>query len=243
MSFQEKFYPESRFGGFSDIDGTVTFYTRVNSLLQASDALLDVGCGRGAYAEDAVPLRRELRIFKGKCRHVIGLDVDEAARKNPYLDEFHLIEEKRWPVPDECVEICVADFVIEHLPAPDEFFEQCRRVLKPNGVLCLRTPNRWNYVAVASRLIPNRHHAGVVGRVQDNRKEADVFPTLYRCNTQPALKRALQKNGFTAHVYGYEAEPSYLSFSRLAYAAGVAHQRLAPSALKATLFAFARKKS
>jgi len=29
----DKHYPESRFGGFSDIDGTVTFYSRVNALL------------------------------------------------------------------------------------------------------------------------------------------------------------------------------------------------------------------
>ena len=243
MSFQDSFYPESRFGGFSDIDGTIAFYTRVNALLKPEDVLLDVGCGRGAYAEDQVPLRRELRIFKGKCQRVIGLDVDEAARSNPYLHEFHLIEENQWPVPDECADICVADFVVEHLPDPHEFFAQCRRVLKPGGVLCLRTPNQWNYVAVASRLIPNRHHAGVVNRVQDNRKEADVFPTLYKCNTQPALKRALRQHGFTTHVYGYEAEPSYLSFSRVAYAMGVAHQRFAPSALKATLFAFARKNS
>ena len=243
MSFQDIFYPESRFGGFSDIDGTIAFYTRINALLKPEDVLLDVGCGRGAYAEDKVPLRRELRIFKGKCQCVVGLDVDEAARSNPFLDEFNLIEGKQWPVPNEHVDICVADFVVEHLPNPNEFFGQCRRVLKVGGILCLRTPNRWNYVAVASRLIPNRHHAVVVNQVQDNRKETDVFPTLYKCNTRLALKRALRQHGFTSHVYGYEAEPSYLSFSLVTYAMGVVHQRLAPNALKATLFAFGRKNS
>ena len=54
MDFKERFYPESRFGGFTDIDGTVVFYLRVNSLINASSTVLDFGCGRGAYDEDTV---------------------------------------------------------------------------------------------------------------------------------------------------------------------------------------------
>lgn len=41
------YYPESRFGGFTDVDGTVAFYTRVQSLVEAGSVVLDVGCGRG----------------------------------------------------------------------------------------------------------------------------------------------------------------------------------------------------
>ena len=48
MTLLERFYPESRFGGYSDIDGTVTFYGRVQALLQSDMVVLDVGCGRGA---------------------------------------------------------------------------------------------------------------------------------------------------------------------------------------------------
>ena len=33
MTPRERFYPESRFGGFTDIDGTIAFYTRVHSQL------------------------------------------------------------------------------------------------------------------------------------------------------------------------------------------------------------------
>jgi len=43
-------------------------------------------------------------------------------------------------------------------------------------------------------------------------------------------------------VYGYEAEPSYLNFSKLVYAFGVLHQRLAPGFIRPALFAFARLK-
>jgi len=91
MSYMNDFYPESRFGGFTEIDGTIPFYTRVNALLDPSFVVLDIGCGRGAQKDDHVPFRRELRILKNKVKKVIGIDVDKDASTNPFIDEFHLI--------------------------------------------------------------------------------------------------------------------------------------------------------
>ena len=82
MTFKETFYPETRFGGYTDIDGTVAFYHRVNSLLKPSDVVLDVGCGRGEYVDDPVAIRKGLRVLRGKVAKVIGLDVDPAAQTN-----------------------------------------------------------------------------------------------------------------------------------------------------------------
>ncbi|MDA3924611.1 MAG: hypothetical protein PF904_07930 [Kiritimatiellae bacterium] len=61
----EYFYPESKFGGFTDIDGTITFFNRVNALIKPSFVVLDVGCGRGAYSEDPVSLRKKPENFQG----------------------------------------------------------------------------------------------------------------------------------------------------------------------------------
>ena len=88
MNFQERFYPESKFGGFTDIDGTVAFYIRVQSLLGSESIVLDVGCGRGSYADDPVILRREVRNLRGRVRKVIGIDVDKAAETNPLEYEY-----------------------------------------------------------------------------------------------------------------------------------------------------------
>ncbi len=242
MSFEAIYYPESTFGGFTDVDGTIAFYLRVNALSTAASVVLDVGCGRGAHAEDALAIRRDLRILKGKVKRVIGIDVDAAARDNPYLDEFHAIEGEDWPVPDDSVDLIVCDHVLEHIEEPGTFFREVRRVLRKDGHICIRTPNLWGYNSMISMLIPNRYHARVTARVQQGRKAEDVFPTLYRCNTASRIRSMLKGAGCTRHVaYGYSAEPSYLSFSRLAYWLGVLHQRYAPGFFRTTILAYGRR--
>ena len=188
-------------------------------------------------------IQKNLRILQGKAPRVIGLDVGRNAVGNLFLDEFRLIETgKKWPVDDASVDLIVCDNVLESIVDPDAFFGEIARALKNRGVLCLRTHNSWNYIALAARFIPNRHHAKVVAFAQDGRKEEDAFPTIYRCNNVWKLNRVLRKHGFGERaVYGYEAEPSYLSFSRFVYGFGVFYQKFAPSFLKAALFVFAGK--
>ncbi len=244
-TYESTFYPETRFGGFSNLDGTLLFYVRINVLARPHFRVLDFGCGRGAQSEDPIPWRREMRTLRGRVARVIGLDVDPVGAENPTLDEFHQLDPQAgtWPVESSSVNLIICDNVIEHLPDPARFFDEAHRVLAPGGYLCIRTPNRLSYVGIASSLLPNRHHARVLTRVQANRQEKDVFPTLYRCNTVRAVRRELKKRGLEAVVLGYEAEPSYLHFSKLAYFFGVLHQRFAPSVLRPAIFAFAQKPS
>ncbi len=241
---RETFYPESRFGGFTDVDGTVTFYRRVRALLPEGATVVDAGCGAGTHAEDEVRVRRDLRDLRDRAGEVIGLDVDDAASVNPTVTEFRFLEEPyEWPVEDGAVDLVLSDFVLEHVEEPSAYLGEAARVLAPGGHLCLRTPNLFSYFGLVSHLVPNAWHAKVAGRVQGGeRGEEEVFPTRYRCNTRWRLARTLDRLGFDAHVYGYEAEPSYLSFSRIAYFLGVLHQCFAPGFLRVALFAFGEKR-
>jgi SAM-dependent methyltransferase len=237
------YYPESRFGGFTGVDSTIAFYTRVQALVNPSSMVLDIGCGRGAHADDPVRLRRELRTCKGKCQRVIGIDVAGQAGENSFLDEFRLIAGDRWPVEDAAIDVAVCDSVLEHIEQPERFFAECRRTIKPGGCLCVRTPNALNYISLFARLIPNRLHARVLDQVLYTKKRhEDTFPTMYRCNTTWRMRTMLNRHGFEHCVYIYEAEPYHLGFSRFAYLCGVLHQRFAPRFLKAMLFAFARRR-
>jgi SAM-dependent methyltransferase len=241
-SLKRACYPETHFGGFSSVDGTVAFYVRINSLVGSADVLLDVGCGRGRHAEDVVDYRRQLRIFKGKVRKVIGIDVDPSAASNPYLDAFALIPANgQWPLDAASVDCVVADFVLEHLADPAGFFQQVRRVLRPGGCFCARTPNKWGYIALGSRLIPERFHLKVLEVAQPNRAALDVFKTYYRCNTVAAIAHVLEEHGLEGCAFGYEGEPSYLTLSRFAYRLGVMVHRFTPRFFMSTIFVFARR--
>jgi SAM-dependent methyltransferase len=240
MGLMQACYPESRFGGFTDIDGTIAFYNRVNALLDASAVVVDFGCGRGAGGEDSVPFRRKLRILHGKVRTVIGLDVDPAAGENPYIDTFHLLQGERWPLADDSADLCVADYALEHVWRPEAFFSECRRVLRRHGYVCIRTTNARSYPALVSRLTPERLRARVLAKAARGREDRDLFPTVYRCNTIGRIRDSLRRNDFEHVVYGFEPEPSYLSFSRLAYWMGRVHRRLAPSGIRPVIFAFGR---
>jgi SAM-dependent methyltransferase len=235
-------YPERRFGGFSRVDGSISYYSRIQSLLRPGDVVLDLGCGRGAQATDPSPFRRKLRDLRGEGRKVIGIDVDRNAAVNPLLDEFRLIDDvNRWPIEDGSIDLIQSDFVLEHVPEPDSYFSEARRVLKPGGYFTLRTPNSFGYVALCSKLIPNRLHSKVLKRVQADREEEDVFPTVYRCNSAGKIRRALKRHGFDAVVYSVESEPGYMAFSRIAYRVMSKVHTVLPPLFRSTLQAFARK--
>jgi SAM-dependent methyltransferase len=240
MAFEEDFYPESRFGGFTDIDGTIRFYTRVQALLDPSFVLLDFGCGRGAFLENPVRLRKELRLFKGKVRKTIGLDIDRAGRLNPALDEFYLLQDDKWPLQDNSIDICICDNVIEHLNRIESFFDELKRVLKHNSYVCIRTSNSLSYVGLGAKIVPRRFHTYLLEKLQSRRKEIDIFPTKYLCNTISKMRAMLKKFGFESVVYGNEAEPSYLSFSKSAYWLGTVYQKIVPNFMCSTIFVFAK---
>jgi SAM-dependent methyltransferase len=240
----KRFYPESRFGHFSNVDGTIAFYLRTQALVSSESVVLDLGCGRGEAHEDPVAVRRELRTFKGKVKRVVGLDVDRAGFENPLLDEFRQItDQENWPMESNQVDLCVCDYVLEHIEKPDTFMREVCRILRPGGYFCARTSNAWGYVGLISRLTPNRFHAAITGKVQTARQACDVFPTVYLCNSVWRLRSLLRRAGLQAQVWGSEAEPNYLTFSSILYGLGVLYQRMSPGFIRNGLVAFAQKPS
>lgn len=237
-------YPEARFGGFADIDQVAVFYTRVRALIDPSFTVLDIGCGRGKQADDPIPARRRLKTLNDACDRLIGIDLDPAASENQCIDEFRMMRpHEAWPLEDASVDLALSDYVLEHVDDPQLFFSECRRVIRPGGLLCMRTTNVLSYFGLASLLTPDNAHAAIISRVYTKpRSTADIFPTRYRCNTLRAVRTMLERNGFDHCVYGYQSDPAHFGFSRIIYALGVLHQRLAPAFIKPAIFAFAERR-
>jgi len=240
----ERLFPEVQVGGFTRIDGTIEFYTRVNALLRPEMTVLDFGAGRGAGVIDATSdYRRQLRSLTGKVGKVIGVDVDPVVMSNPVLDEAHVIESGApLPIDDVSVDLIVADFVFEHISDAAACAAELERVLRPGGWLCARTPNRWGYVALAASLIPEKLHAAVLRRVQPTRKSEDVFPTLYRMNDRRTLKRLFPSDRFLDATYSFAAEPAYIPKVAVLWRLAMLFEALCPDMLKHNLFIFMHKR-
>jgi len=159
--------PEAAAGGILRDDGEIHFYTRVNALLRPEMTVVDYGAGRGAVFDSGEFIYREaLAKLQGKVRKVIGVDVDDGVLQHPFLDERHVIEVGgSIPVADQSVDLVLAHWVFEHVQGPAQLAEELWRILKPGGWICARTPHRWSYVGIATRLFPENLQKGLLRHV------------------------------------------------------------------------------
>lgn len=236
-------YPEVDVGGFSRVDSIVHFYQRINALVRPTDTVLDIGAGRGQnHIEDPSAYRRHLIGFKGRVAKVIGLDVDEVVLTNPALDEAHLIEDNKFPLPDASVDVAYADWVLEHIPDPAAFAAEAFRVLKPGGWLCARTPNKWGYISMASRAIPEALHERVLKWAQPGREQKDVFPTHYLLNTRADIQRQFDPRHWNVYIHAHTNEPAYFGKSPLLWRLAQFMFWLTPPPMGAVLMIYMQKK-
>ena len=213
-------------------------------LLRPEMTVMDFGAGRGMVDEDPVPYRRGLRTLKGKVCKVVGADVDEAVRTNTLVYEAVVIApDAPLPFDDGTFDLIVSDWTLEHIRNASLVTGELARVLKPGGWICARTPNRWGYVALGARLVPERLQAAVLNKVQPERRECDVFPKEYRINSKGQLLRYFDKDGFDCYVYGVNSEPAYMGRSALLWRLSLWAFQLTPGRLSAFLHVFIQKKA
>jgi SAM-dependent methyltransferase len=236
-------YPEVTAGGYTHVDGTVEFYQRVNALLTGNMTVLDFGAGRGKFLEDPIPYRRELQGLRTKVATLIGIDVDEVVLQNPAVTTAHVIT-PGWPLPlqDESVDLVVSDWTFEHVTDPEWAGRELDRVLRPGGWICARTPNRWGYIGIGARLIPNRFHVALLRRLQPHKAAIDTFPTSYRMNTLKKLRSLFPPAAYEHCTYVMNSEPDYVGSSPLAWHIMRAAFRLLPTRLGGILCVFVRKR-
>lgn len=92
---------------------------------------LDIGCGTRPYAA----------LFPAGV--YVGVDVPESGRPNTMKLPNVYYDGHRLPFPDRAVDGVFSTQVLEHVASPDDFLEECRRVLKLGACLVLSAPFLW----------------------------------------------------------------------------------------------------
>ncbi|MEL7691455.1 class I SAM-dependent methyltransferase [Citromicrobium bathyomarinum] len=235
-------YPEASVGGFSRVNGSIEFYTRINALVNENSVVLDYGAGRGAQIDtERVPYVRHLKTLKGRVKHLEGCDIDETVMGNPFLNSAKVFQpEKPLPYGDNTFDVIYSSWVLEHVADPAQVARELLRVLKPGGYFCAITPNKFGYISLASRLAGNVNHTALLRKIQPERLEHDVFPTFYRMNTRGALSKAFTKADEVV-VYDSSWEPAYHFNNALVFRAFKLLHGLTPPGLNAVLLVFVRK--
>lgn len=242
---ESSWFPEVGVGGFTSLDGTIQFYTRINALLEPHMTVLDFGAGRGAALTDSESLyKKRLMRLKGKVAKVVACDVDVAVKENPGADELVVTKQgESLPFGDATFDLIVSDMVLEHIANPSLVSSELERVLKPGGRICARTPNKYCLISLAARMIHNSQHSRILSKVQPGRKSIDMFPTVYKLNCKRDIQFWFKQTEFDNFTYRWEAEPSYYFNNRIAFALMLLINRLSPPVIKSGLFVFLRKKA
>lgn len=114
--------------------------------LRAGERLLDLGCGFGRHAFEA--LRRGATVV------AVDYSLDELAAVNELFEAMHVAGEvpvgavgrgvrgdaHRLPFPDGAFDRIIASEVLEHLPDDDVALAELRRVLRPGGTIAVTVP-------------------------------------------------------------------------------------------------------
>lgn len=112
---------------------TIKTLSRILRKNYSAISLLDVGCSSGAF----------LQIANSLGVHAEGVEPTEKpvvyARELGLKVHLGLLEEINFP--DNSFDAITLYEVIEHLDAPAKLFEECRRILRPGGVLVIGTGN------------------------------------------------------------------------------------------------------
>jgi SAM-dependent methyltransferase len=200
--------------------------------LQPGARVLEAGCGRTT----------RLAAYKDRIAELVGVDLDSSAgAENSALDRFLVADLcSRLPFEDASFDLVYANFVVEHLDAPETAALEWRRVLRPNGALILLTSNRANPVLAVVSLLPRRLRVALK-RTGAGVAERDVIRTPYRANTPGRLATVAAAAGFTPVSVTYVATLHRYA-DRVPLLASVlrALERLFPAPLRSTIVGWYR---
>jgi SAM-dependent methyltransferase len=242
---EARVHSEYAVDSFTKMDGGIRFYGFVNAvILKAGEhpKVLDFGAGRGCFDDvRRSGFARHLQDLRHTGAEVWAADIDPVVLTHPCSDhQVHFDPSEPLPFEDEQFDVIVSDMVFEHIEDPAAMTAELKRILKPDGWICARTPNKWGYLTLCSRMIPNTLHDRLLKHIQPFRKAEDVFPTVYKLNSPRDIKKQFPRD---AVCWYYDiAEPAYHFNNRLVYRLFLLLHRLLPPKFAVCMCVFVHKR-
>jgi O-antigen chain-terminating methyltransferase len=152
--------------------------------LQQPWRAVDYGCGRGEW----------LQLLGERGWEALGVDVNQSMLREAAAQSLQVLRadmnQHVGSLPDRSVALVSAFHVVEHISqeALLEFVRHAARVLQPQGLLILETPNPENVAVGTSNFY--------------------IDPTHQRPIPPPLLQFVVEQAGFVAHIVRLNGEPS-----------------------------------
>jgi SAM-dependent methyltransferase len=188
--------PKQRLG-FGHLTPADWYESLLDAIVTPETVWLDVGCGRHLSPGNPATARR----LADRCRKLVGIDPSDNIDDNPFVDERLKMPIEDHP-PGPAYDLITLRMVAEHVEAPEKVAKQLASLLLPGGRIVIYTVGRYAPSVIVAASTPLWvHHA--VKRVLWKTEERDTFPTVYRMNTRPALKRLFCGEGLSEEMFEY----------------------------------------
>lgn len=106
--------------------------------------VMDAGCGVGYGAK--------ILVNEGKAKNVVAIDISDKAinyaqKKYSHDNIQYVVDDliNLTKIESKTINVVVCFEVIEHLKQQDQLLSNFKRVMQPNGILVISTPNKENY--------------------------------------------------------------------------------------------------
>ncbi len=147
--------------------------------------VIDLGCGAGYGTAE----------LARTAKSVLGIDLATDAvewARSQYGSENIRFEQASCdnaPVPDRSQDVAVSFEVIEHLEQPEKLLAEVRRILSPEGVFIVSTPNIDYYAETRDETGPNpyHHHEFSFDEFRETLGRYFAHITIYTQNHVPAV--------------------------------------------------------
>ncbi|HEY9651538.1 MAG TPA: class I SAM-dependent methyltransferase [Coleofasciculaceae cyanobacterium] len=172
---------------FTDVN--TDFSDRAIELGPPSGLILDAGTGTARIPILMCQRRPQWQIIGIDLAQSM-LDVGQTNIQQAGLQHqitLELVDAKQMPYPDAQFDMVVSNSIIHHLPDPLPFFQELKRVLKPNGAILLR-----DLLRPASKEIVDEIVERVAGECNNHQKEL-FRDSLHAAFTLDEVNELMQK--------------------------------------------------